>query len=179
MKRWLFTGVLGVSLLLVQGALLGFLPFPFCPDLLLLLTLALGLHWAERVSGLALVAAFGFCADALSGALLGQHVVVYLASFTATALLSQRLNLRGTLPLALWAGLLTFLAAAVDWGSSALLGGGSPPAGAWITGLVLHALVNAALAPGICTGVAIWMAWLSGDDEIHRPVQIESRPGAT
>ena len=179
MKRLLLTWGLGVALLLIQSVLLGFLPFPWCPDLVLLLTMALGLHWVDRVSGLALVAALGFCADFLSGALLGQYVLVYLVSFGGTALLSRRLNLRGALPLALCAGWVTVLAAAVAGGASMLLGGASLPPGAWFAALLLHALVNAALAPGICTGIAVWLSWLSSEGGVHRPVQIESSTGPT
>jgi len=176
-KRLLLTWGLGVALLLFQSVLLRFLPFPWCPDLLLLLTMALGLQWTARVSGLVLVTALGFCADFLSGSLLGQHVLVYLASFGGTALLSRRLNLRGALPLALFAAMVTVLAAAVAWSSSMLLAGASLPAAAWFAALVLHSLVNATLAPGICTGTAVWLSWLSGEDGIHRPVQIESHTG--
>ena len=179
MKRLLLTGGLGVALLLLQGVLLGFLPFPWCPDLLLLLTMALGLHWVDRVSGLVLVTALGFCADFLSGALLGQHVLVYLASFGGTALLSRRLNLGGALPRALCGAWVTLLAAAVAGGASMLLAGASLPVGAWFAALLLHALVNAVLAPGICTGTAVWMSWLSSEGGIHRPVQIESPAGPT
>jgi len=177
-RRLLLTWGLGLALLLFQSVLLRFLPFPWSPDLLLLLTMALGLHWTARVSGLVLVTALGFCADFLSGSLLGQHALVYLASYGGTALLSRRLNLRGALPLALFAAMVTVLAAAAAWSSSMFLTGAPLPAAVWFAALILHALVNATLAPGICAGTAVWLSWISGEDGTHRPVQIESHTGS-
>jgi len=175
MKRaLLMTWAMGLALLVVQSVLLQIFPFPWCPDLLLLATLALGLHWPARVSGLVLAAALGFCADFLSGSLAGQHVLVYLVTFTGTSLLSRPLVLRGPVPLALFAVVVTVVAAAVAWSSSMLLSGVERPSGAWLLTLGLHALVNALLAPGFCAGAAAVLQWLAGESGAYRPVRIES-----
>ena len=89
MKRWLASFALGLGCIVLQGVLPVFLPRAACPDLVLLFVLALGLHWSGWLSGFGIVVALGYLSDFSSGSLLGQHALLYLVTFAATALASR------------------------------------------------------------------------------------------
>lgn len=179
MKRVVATWLLGMAVLTFQGAWTRVLPFPLAPDVLLLGVMALGLHWQGRISGLWLVAALGFGVDAVSGSLLGQHALLYLVVFSATAKVSRPLYLHGSVALALFAVLTTVLAAGLAATMTSLLTGAPFPAWAWGIDLAIHAAINGVFAPLVSAGLALWIGWLAGDETAsHSPVPLSSRSGA-
>lgn len=178
MKRGLATFGLGVLCLVLQGVLPDFLPQSLCPDFLLLLVLALGLHWSGWASGLALVAALGYVSDASSGSLMGQHALVYLMAFAATALASRPLNLRGRSVLMLFGLLVTLVAAFALVALTVFFTSAPWPAWGLWPRVGIHALINGLLMPFFSLGVVVWLQWLAGDDGSHRPVQLDARPGS-
>lgn len=166
MKRAALLFVLGVAALIVQSALALVLPYPFCPDLGLLVVIAIGLYWEPLPSGFALAAVLGYATDVLSSSLLGQHAMLRLVSFAAARLGGRQLNLRGSIPLAVFAGGLTIAYAAALEGQLAFFTGAAAEVGAF--GRTLgHALVNAFFAPIVATVVEQVCVW-SGDDDVSR-----------
>jgi rod shape-determining protein MreD len=174
--RWgLLLFVLGWMALVVQGAVSTFLPPPYCPDLGLLVVIAIGLSWERAASGLVLAFALGLTADMMSGSLIGQHALLRLAAYTAARLASRQLNLRGALPLAVFAGALSIVDAfAVLALTTFFTGSGSVGLG-WIVDALQHGLVNAALAPSVSVLVERAGVWAGADDGSRRPLRLEPR----
>jgi rod shape-determining protein MreD len=167
--------LMGWAALVVQGAVSTFLPPPYCPDLGLLVVIAIGLCWERASSGLLLAFALGLAADTMSGSLLGQHALLRLAAYVASRLASRQLNLRGALPLAVFAAGLTLLdALAVLALTSFFTGSGSPGLG-WFVDALQHGLVNAALAPAVSVLVERVGVWAGADDGSRRPLRLEPR----
>lgn len=90
---------LAVIGLLLQGALATFVPAFLCPDFALVMVLSIGMRWEGFASGAILAALLGFATDLLSGALLGQHALVFLLVFATGQLAARQLNLRSALSL--------------------------------------------------------------------------------
>ena len=178
MKQGLATLGLGVLGVVLQGVLPDFLPRSLCPNLLLLLVMALGLHWSGWSSGFVLVAALGYVADASSGSLMGQHALVYLMVFAGTALASRPLNLRGRPVLMLFGFLVTLVAAFALVALTVFFAGAPWPGWGLWPQVGIHAAVNGLLTPFFSLGVALWLQWLAGDEGSHRPVQLDARPGS-
>ena len=176
MRHWLATFALGLFCIVLKGLLPTLLPWPACPDLPLLLVLALGLHWSGWLGGFGIVVALGYVSDFASGSLLGEHALLYLLTFTGTALVSRPLNLRGHSVLVLFGALVTVIFAALAVGLTVLLTGSAWPSFGWTADLGIHAIVNGLLTPLVSAAVAVWMMWLAGDGGVHRPVEIEARP---
>lgn len=101
MKSSLAVIALGLAALVVQGALTRALPPPWTPDLAWLVVVGLGLRWPGFLSGFVIAALLGFAMDAVSGSLIGQHALLRLATYLATALVSRQLDLSGGIPIAL------------------------------------------------------------------------------
>lgn len=165
----------GVFALLVQGTLATLLKAPWCPDLGLLVVISIGLRWRQPATGLVLAAALGFAADLLSGSLFGQHALLRIFVFSSAFLAGRQLNLRGSLPLIVFAVSVSFLyGVAVYLVSSFFVGAGAPGV-AWVLDGVKHALVNGVFATGvfsIVTRVAVW----AGDDDVSaRTLRIDPR----
>ena len=76
MRHWFATLGLGLFFIVLRGILPVLLPWPACPDLPLLLVLALGLHWSGWLSGFGIVVVLGYVADFTSGSLLGEHALL-------------------------------------------------------------------------------------------------------
>jgi cell shape-determining protein MreD len=70
---------LGLAMTMIQGAIPFVISPPWCPDLCMLVVIAVGLYWRRWYSGLLLAMALGFFADVLSGSLLGTHALVSLS----------------------------------------------------------------------------------------------------
>ncbi len=168
---------LGWLALVLQGALSTFVPPPYCPDLGLLVVIAIGLSWERAASGLVLAAALGFSADLLSGSLLGQHALLRLAAYTGSRLASRQLNLRGPLPLAVFAAGLSLVYAIAVLALTAFFVGAGSVSGGWLVDALQHALVNAALAPATSSLVEKLRHWSGTDDPGRRPLRLEPRGG--
>lgn len=100
MKSSLAVIALGLAALVVQGALTRAVPPPWTPDLAWLVVVGLGLRWPGFVSGFVIAALLGFAMDAVSGSLIGQHALLRIATYLATALVSRQLDLSGGIPIA-------------------------------------------------------------------------------
>lgn len=164
----------GLAALVLQGAVALVLPYPFCPDLGLLVVIAIGLYWGPLPSGLALAAVLGYSADVLSSSLLGQHAMLRLISFAAARLGSRQLNLRGSLPFAVFAGGLTIAYAAALEGQLGFFTGAPTEVGAFGRTL-LHAVVNAFFAPIVAVVVEQACSWGGDDDVARRAVRFDAR----
>ena len=175
MRRALALVALGLLAVFVQGALATHLRPPWSPDLGLLVVVAFGLHWRGFAGGLCASAALGYVSDVLSGSLFGQHALLRLLAFAGARLASRQLNLRGPLPLAIFAAALTavyalallaltsFFTGAADWG----LGG--------VVDTLRHALINALGAPVVAAAVERVATWTGEDEAARRPLRLEPR----
>jgi rod shape-determining protein MreD len=165
----------GVFALLVQGTLATLLEAPWCPDLGLLVVIAIGLRWRQPATGLVLAAGLGFAADLLSGSLFGQHALLRIVVFSSAFLAGRQLNLRGSLPLVVFAISVSFLYGVAVYLVSSFFVGAGDPGLAWALDGVKHALVNGVFATGvfsIVTRVAVW----AGDDDVStRTLRIDPR----
>jgi len=179
LKRIVAVFVLGLLALGVQGGLAMVLPRSLCPDLGLLVVLAIGLHWLDVTRGMFVATALGFAADLLSSAILGAHALLRLLSFSLTALARSQMDLRGGATFALFAGGMTLINAA---GLMLLLRfftpGGADVVGysAWglVSGVLPQAAVNASLAPL----VSLLVIWLDEklEGEASRPgIELDAR----
>lgn len=175
MKRFFAVLVLGLIALGIQGGLSLVIPRELCPDLGLLVVIALGLHWQEATSGLIVASVLGFTADLLSSSIFGGHALMRLLVFSATAISRQKIDLRSGAALGLFAGVMTifyalgllllmrFFGADSEWLSRSEIGG-----------LFLHVLVNAVCAPAIAALMIRVCEWADG--EASRPgLEIETR----
>jgi rod shape-determining protein MreD len=99
---------LGLLAMVVGGAATTFLPPAVCPDLTLLLVIAMALNLGGARTLLA-SAALGYVADILSGAPLGQHALVLVLVFGAASAANRSLELRSPLAQASIAGVLTVM----------------------------------------------------------------------
>jgi rod shape-determining protein MreD len=138
--------LLGALLLVVQGALVRFVPAAACPDVALLLVLALAIA-VGGTSGLLGAALLGLAGDLLSGSLLGQHLLLRVLAFGAVYRASGSLDLSRNVVLIPLAAVLT-LAHALALGVSAAWAG-APHRMAWeqLSDVGLQMAVNAACAP--------------------------------
>jgi rod shape-determining protein MreD len=149
---------------MVQGAANTLVPARFTPDVGFLIVIALGLHWRSTAGGLVLSAVLGFVADLLSGSLLGENALLRLLAFGSARVASRHLNLRGSLPQAVFVLFFT----AVNVVGIGLLdtfftsGGGFEVA--MLRDLVPHASVNALFAP-LISRVVEAVATTLGDEE--------------
>ncbi len=181
LKRVIAVFVLGLLALGVQGGLAMVLPRSLCPDLGLLVVLAIGLHWLEVTPGMFVATALGFAADLLSSAILGVHALLRLLSFSLTALARSQMDLRGGATFALFAAGMTILNAI---GLMILLGFFSSASSAgfsiWsaLTDVLPHALVNAVLAP-LVSALVVWVGERV-DGEASRPgIELDERRPAS
>ena len=164
MKRTLALLLIGIAAPVVQGAANTFVPARFTPDLGFLIVIALGLHWRSAAGGLVISAALGFVADLLSGSLLGEHALLRLLAFGAARSASRHLNLRGSLPQAIF---VLFFTAVNVLGIGVLntfftSGGGFDLV--TLRDLLPHASINALFAP-LVSRVVDAVATTLGDDE--------------
>ncbi|MEZ4215970.1 MAG: rod shape-determining protein MreD [Myxococcota bacterium] len=164
----------GLLALIVQSAAVLVVPYPFCPDLGLLVVVALGLHWAPLPSGFAMAAALGYATDVLSSSLLGQHALLRLLTFAAARVTGRQIHLRGALPLAVFAAGLTVAYAAALQAVLAFFTSSSPEVGA-VGRTLVHAVVNALFAPPVAALVEWLAAWSGDDDPSRRTVRLEAR----
>ncbi len=173
-------GVLGIGFLavVVQGALAAVVPPPWCPDVALLVVLAIGLRWEGLASGLFLVFALGYAADIVSGGLRGGHALLRMFVFVGARLASRQLNLAGALPLAVSAAVLSVAYGLAVVVLAHFFTAAGLPSWGWFD-LLPHAIVNALAAPFVSAGVGRLLAWLGGDDDARQLLRFDSGRGAS
>ena len=172
MKRGVALVALGLLVPIFQGGVAPFLPRGACPDLGLLLVIALVVGLRSAAGGVALAAWIGFVSDLLSGSLFGQHALLRILAFGGARLTGGHMNLHGAFTqMALAAGL-TVASAFGMVGLSAFFAGSAPvaPGGE----LFWHAGVNALIAPFVLGLVGRLITKLDGDDG-RRLLRLEPR----
>jgi len=172
-RSWLALVLLGSLAIFGQGVAAQWLPPRLLPDLGLLLVVGAAIGLRSTAGGLLYAAFLGYATDCLSGALLGQHMLLSVASYGAARAGASRLNLRGPLPQAVFA---TFLAAAHAAALGALLAFVSPLVSSRIvvSDALVHALITGVAAPIVSEAVVRLLARL-GEDESQRPLRLASR----
>ena len=174
MKRVLVIFALGLVALGVQGGLAKILPRELCPDLGLLVVIAMGLRWQETTRGLLVASALGFAADFLSSSLFGAHALLRVVAYAMTTVGRSQMDLRSGLALALFAGGITVAYAMGLLGLMSIVEGpGQKAAWTGIGGVFPHAVVTAIAAPVISSLVSRLSEWADG--EASRPgLQIDA-----
>ena len=175
MKRAAALLALGAAALMLQSVLGSFIPARFCPDLLLLLVVALGLESRPAGGGIFLAALLGYVADLLSGSLLGQHALMRVIAYGAARGGSRHLNLRGPLPLAVFTACLTGFDALAMGLLTAFFGLGAGVDAALLGQIPARAAVNAISAPFAVAAVHAASRLLSEDDGPRRLLRLEPR----
>ena len=132
--------------------------------------------WAVTARPRALVfsALLGYATDCLSGALLGQHMLLAVASFGVARVAATQLNLRGPLPQATFVTFLVAGHAAALWMLTAFFSGSTGSSLAAFSELLPHALVTGVAAPFVTEGVVRLLGHL-GEDDGQRPLRLAPR----
>lgn len=175
MKCALALLVLGLLVTMAQGAVALFVPAHACPDLRLLLVVAIGLGWRSSAGGVVLALALGYVGDLLSGTLLGQQALLQVLVYAAARGGSGQLNLRGALPQAGFVAFLTAAHAVALAASTAFFVPGVSFAFPAPGALLVHSAVNAGVAPGVTALVAWLVARLGPDEAGRRLLRLEPR----
>lgn len=179
MRLFLSFLLIGVLLMISQGALARWLPPPFCPDFGLLLVICLGLRWPTLSSGLLLVGFLGFSADLLSGSLMGQQALLRVFVFAIAFIAGRQFNIRETLPLMGFAGSVSFLyGVALYLLTLFFIGSAAGEGSGWLFDDFWHSMANAAFAPVISWLCARVFLWVVGDEANERALQIRVGGGA-
>ncbi len=176
MKRVALLGAIGVLALIAQGALARAVAPPFCPDLGFLVVVGIGSCWRGRTSGLVLSAALGWAADLYSGSLFGQTALLRIVAFSSALLASRQLNLKGGLPLMLFTAALTVVCGLLSQGLSAAYVDAAPLGLGGFGALLVHAAVNAVVAPAVLGLVRRAVLW-AGDEAGGRPLHVDPLGG--
>ncbi|MCG8589385.1 MAG: rod shape-determining protein MreD [Proteobacteria bacterium] len=162
--------------LVVQGVLAELVSPRWSPDLSLLVLVAMAYHWRPAASGYVLAATLGYATDLLSGSLLGQHALLRVATFAGARLASRQLDLRGTLPLAVFVAGVTLLYGLGLFWSSDFFAGEAGLSWGGVGGVLGHALVNAVAAPFVAAGVGRVAQWTVEEDP-NRVVRLDPERG--
>ncbi|MDP6980890.1 MAG: hypothetical protein QF570_20200 [Myxococcota bacterium] len=182
-KRILAVFILGLLALGVQGGLAMVMPRSLCPDLGLLVVLAIGLHWLEVTPGMFVASALGFAADLLSSAIFGAHALLRVLAFSLTSLARSQMDLRGGAIFALFAGAITILNALglmllLRFFTSGEAGAAAFSVWGVFSGVLPHAAINACLAPAV-SAVVVWVCDRV-EGEASRPgIEFEARRPTT
>ncbi|MBW2313606.1 MAG: rod shape-determining protein MreD [Deltaproteobacteria bacterium] len=167
MKPAIALALAGITALILRGALAGAIPQGFHPDLVLVVVVALGLL-QPGATGLLIAAGLGCMADVLTGALLGQHALLFVVAFAITRLAGAQLDLRRAAPTAF---LVAALSVAYGLGSVALSrlfadGVAWPAAGR----LASQAAIDGLLAPLVLPFLSRVVQALTDDDRRAVPL---------
>lgn len=174
MKRVSALAGLAFAALVLQAAVARILPPQWCPDLGLLVVVGLGLGMRNATTGVVLAALVGYLSDALSGSLLGQHMLLHMAAFAAARIGTRQLNLRGPAPLAVFTAGLSAGYLLALWAIVVFFARGAEPSLPAIHDFVAQALVNGLLGPIVAPAVA-WVSLTLGDEEGARLMRLEPR----
>lgn len=150
--------------LVVQGAVATFVPAAYCPNLALILLLCIGLQWEAFSSGAMLAAAIGFSTDLLSGALLGQHALLFLCVFAVARIAARQLNLPSAASLVAIGAVVGFLFGGGQVFLSVLFFGTDSANSYWRPDLLMRVGISALFTPVIFPLVQSLMARLSDKD---------------
>jgi rod shape-determining protein MreD len=173
-KRGMAVMAIGLFALGIQGGLASFLPREFCPDLGLLVVLALGLQVQSWTSGFILATALGYAADLLSGSLFGAHALLRLLTFCASTLVRSQFNVRGAIPLGIFAGSMTMLNAMGLLGLMDFFGPETDFRWGSLSPLIIQALVNAvAITP--VSKLMSWMWERLEGEPVRRGLELDAR----
>jgi hypothetical protein len=175
LRRGITWVALGALAPMIQGALARFLPEGLCPDLGLLLVLAVGLRGRSLAGGLLLSAFVGVVSDLLSGALLGQFVLLRLLTFAAARSASLHVNLAGASSKVFFVAVLTLVDNFAMGGLSAFFAPGARFIWIGFNPLALQVVVNSLAAPPVTRLVAAILGRLGGDDSARRPLRLTLR----
>lgn len=174
MKRAAVLVVLGLLVPMIQGGLAPFLPHGACPDVGLLLVIALGMALRSAAGGLALAAWIGFVCDVLSGSLLGELALVRVLVYGGARLASSHVNLQGAFTKMVLAAGLTLVSAIGMGALTAFFSSGAAAPLATPRELLWHIAVNALLAP-VVIGLSARLIVKLGDDDGRRVLRLEPR----
>jgi cell shape-determining protein MreD len=175
LKRGLGLAVFGILAVMFQGAVAGFLPPGWCPDLGFLLVVAIGLCWRSTAGGLLLAALMGFVGDLLSGSLFGQLALLRVLAYLAARVASLHVNLIGPGPQVVFAAGLTVANALVLSALTAFFSPGTGVDFVLLRQLVPHVMVTALTAPFVTAAVAAIVARLGDDEASRRLLRLEPR----
>jgi rod shape-determining protein MreD len=176
-KRILVLLLIGIAAPVLQGAVNTFIPARFTPDLGFLIVIALGLHWRSAAGGLVVSVALGFVTDLLSGSLLGEHALLRLLAFGAARSASRHLNLRGSLPQAIFVLFFTGVnALGIGLLNTFFTSGGGFDL-VTLRDLLPHASINALFVPLVSRVVEAVATSLGDDESGRRLLHLEPRSG--
>jgi rod shape-determining protein MreD len=163
----------GLLLIVLEGALAQGFSVRFIPDFSLLVTIAAALAFPPG-RGMILAVVFGLGTDMLSGSLLGQVAFLRLLEFGLAQALAGQLDLRRTVPAAVFAATLVGIDSLGLVGLSRLFLGGFPVAWSELVGLAPRALLTGACAPFVL-GLAIRVGDALSESDARREMRIETR----
>jgi rod shape-determining protein MreD len=163
-KRGIALVLVGLFLLVLQGALATNLPVRFTPDWGFLLVVAVAPRLRSTAGGVALAAWVGITTDVLSGSLLGAHALLRMGAFGAARFAGGRLNLRGLLPQATFVAMLSVADALGLWALASFFSPVAAPGLTVLREVAPKALVQAVFAPLVSFAVDRLLNRL-GDDE--------------
>ena len=179
MRLFLSFLLIGVLLMISQGALARWVTPPFCPDFGLLLVICLGLRWPTFSSGLVLVGLLGFSADLLSGSLMGQQALLRVFVFAIAFIAGRQFNIRESLPLVGFAASVSFLYGLALYLLSLFFIGSTVGEGSgWLFDDFWHSVVNAVFAPAISFLCARVFLWVVGDEANERALHVRLGGGS-
>jgi rod shape-determining protein MreD len=158
--------VLGFLAMLAEGTATSFVPSGLCPDLPLLLVIGMALNLGGA-RALLVGAVLGYAADILSGALLGQHALLYVVAFGAASAANRSLELRTALAQATLAGVLTLLNGLLLSFLGSFLGGTLVVDFHLALQLALQAALSFVFAPLVCALVER-VASRTGEEDANR-----------
>ncbi len=174
MKRALVLAGLSLLALIVQAAAGRVLAQQWCPDLGLLVVVGFAVSVRSTATGIGLAALVGYLSDLLSGSLLGQHMLLRMVAFGAARVGSRRLNLRGTVPLAIFGAALSVGHGLALWALVSFFAVGATPPWPPARDFVAQGIVNGLLAPFVAAGVT-WLVQALGDEEGAKLMRLEPR----
>ena len=177
MKRVVALAALGLLAPIVQGAVALYLPRATCPDVALLLVIAVGVALRSTAGGVVFVAWIGFVSSQLSGSLQGQHALLWLLAFGLARLISLRVNLQGPFAQMALAAVLTLASAFGLAALTAFFASGAAPLASGGE-LLWHTGVNALMAP-LVVGLATRLLAKLGGDDGRRVLRLEPRSLST
>jgi cell shape-determining protein MreD len=164
----------GLVALGIQGGLATFLPRELCPDLGLLVVLALGLQIRSWTTGIALATVLGYAADLLSGSLFGAHALLRLLTFCSATLARRQLNLRGSVPLGVFAAGVTMLYAIGLFALTGFFASAGEVRWGSLRVLIPQALINAIAIPFVYKILAWIWERLEGEP-VRRGLELDAR----
>jgi rod shape-determining protein MreD len=174
-KRPLALLLVGITAMVLQGAINAFVPARFTPDLGFLVVIALGLRWRSAAGGLVLAALLGFVADVLSGSLLGEHALMRIFAYACARAVSRQLNLRGVVPQVIFVLAFTLVNAFGVNSLDLFFRSGGGAGGPLLRDAIPHAFANALFAPVVSSLVESLVLALGSDEAGRNLLRLEPR----